>query len=136
MVELYKVIYITVSKEGYVNLGHIWSNVKFEGSGQVGRVVVISGYSPELSGHVTHKWASLGQQEWRWDKATCLIIQQASIGSFQGSDDKGSKNSKRRGAQIHKWFSSNYLFHICNCLFSHNVMDWIFVSSPIRMLKS
>lgn len=55
MVELYKVIYISVSKEGYVNLGHIRSSVKFEGSGQVGRVVVISGYSPELSGHVTHK---------------------------------------------------------------------------------
>lgn len=32
-------------------------------------------------------------------KATCLIIQQASEGSFQSSDDKGSKNSKR-GAQM------------------------------------
>lgn len=35
----------------------------FEGSSQVGRVVIIYGYSPELSGYFIHELASLGQQE-------------------------------------------------------------------------
>ena len=38
----------------------------FERSSQVGRVVIIYGYGPELSGYLIHKWASLGQQEWKW----------------------------------------------------------------------
>lgn len=38
----------------------------FERSSQVGTVVIIYGYGPELSGYLIHKLASLGQQEWKW----------------------------------------------------------------------
>lgn len=37
----------------------------FERSSQVGRVIIIYGYGPELSGYL-YKLASLGQQEWKW----------------------------------------------------------------------
>ena len=53
-------------------------------------------------------------------KAACPIIEQASEGSFRSSDFKGSKNSKKRSEL--KWFSSNYLFYICRCSFSHGIM--------------